>query len=113
MLFRRRQQSHFRFPAGCEPVALGRKLFKSESTGTRSRKMGENLLQTAGASGKHPHACRITRTLNEVITTLGGQLVSDLQRTWEPAVNRPARVPPSAVNLQFGQRSARTAMMDP
>jgi len=29
--------------------------------------MGGNLLQTTGATGKHPHACRITRTLNEVL----------------------------------------------
>ena len=49
--------------------------------------MGENLLRTTGASGKHPHACRITRTLNEVITTLGTELVKSLQWIWEPAVN--------------------------
>ena len=54
--------------------------------------MGENLLQTTGATGKHPHACRITRTLNEVLTTVGVQLVSDLRRTWEQAVNRLLRL---------------------
>ncbi len=55
--------------------------------------MGENLLQTTGATGKHPHACRITRTLNEVITTVGAQLVSKLRPPWESAGNRILRVP--------------------
>ncbi len=74
--------------------------------------MGENLLQTTGASGKHPHACRITRTLNEVITTLGGEVVCKLQRTWESAVNRFRRVPAFSDSFPFLQRPTRTAMME-
>jgi predicted SpoU family rRNA methylase len=66
--------------------------------------MGENLLQTTGASGKHPHACRITRTLNEVITTLGGEVVCKLQRTWESAVNQFRRVPAFSDYVHFGSR---------
>ncbi len=74
--------------------------------------MGENLLQTTGTSGKHPHACRITRTLNEVITTLGGEVVCKLQRTWESAVNRFRRVPAFSDSFPFLQRPTRTAMME-
>ncbi|MET3141100.1 UNVERIFIED_ORG: hypothetical protein ABIB13_000801 [Arthrobacter sp. UYEF2] len=63
--------------------------------------MGENLLQTTGASGKHPHACRITRTLNEVITTLSGEVVCKLQRTWESAVNQFRLVPALSHSFHF------------
>ena len=103
------------------PPAAGRlppRGFKRKAPAVRSRKMGKTCCRPP-APRKHPHACRITRTLNEVITTIGPQLVSKLRPTWESAGNRNRRVPAGALfisapvrpNCNDGSMSNRIAFL--
>ena len=67
----------------------------TKAPAVRCGKMGETRCRPP-VPGRHPHACRITRTLNEVITTLGPKFVKTADRRCELAGNR-----------------GRTAMMGP
>ena len=59
----------------------------AKAPAVRCGKMGETRCGPP-VPGRHPHACRITRTLNEVPTTLAAEIVKRLTFGWELAGNR-------------------------